>query len=87
MNTDGIFGKSDPFLRFLCLENGEQWILAHQTEVIKDNLNPIWDPFEIELHNLNNGYSKRIIKIECWDHSKKENHHFIGNCLITLEEL
>jgi hypothetical protein len=44
-----FFSKSDPFLRFFRSrgEAGSDWILVHETEVIMDNLNPVWKPFEL----------------------------------------
>lgn len=44
MNTDGWFGDSDPFLRFN-RERGvgtKDFVKIHETEVIKNNLSPIW---------------------------------------------
>mmetsp|Transcript_31057 Transcript_31057/g.28251 ORF Transcript_31057/g.28251 Transcript_31057/m.28251 type:complete len:92 (+) Transcript_31057:406-681(+) len=45
MNTDGWFDKSDPFLRILKSRNNDEWLKVHETEYIKDNLNPMWKPF------------------------------------------
>ena len=44
INTDGYFGKSDPFLKFF-KKVGADWLPVHKTEMIKDNLNPEWKPF------------------------------------------
>lgn len=44
ISTDGLFGKSDPFLKFF-KKVGESWLPVHKTEMIKDNLNPEWKPF------------------------------------------
>lgn len=41
MNTDGIFGTSDPFLIFF-RKKGSETIRIHETPFIKDNLNPAW---------------------------------------------
>lgn len=53
INTDGYFGKSDPFLRFL-KKVGDDWLPVHSTEMIKDNLNPEWKPFQISVRRLCN---------------------------------
>lgn len=45
MNTDGWFDKSDPFLRILKHRAGDEWLKVHETEYIKDNLNPQWKAF------------------------------------------
>uniref|UniRef100_A0A8C9ZZC4 Copine 3 n=1 Tax=Sander lucioperca TaxID=283035 RepID=A0A8C9ZZC4_SANLU len=53
---------SDPFLEFYKhTETG--WQLAHRTEVVKDNLNPIWRPFRISLRALCGGDVERPIKV------------------------
>lgn len=62
MNTDGWFDKSDPFLRFSRIREDKTLIQVHETEVIMDNLNPIWKPFEIKLQKLCNGDTNRPIR-------------------------
>lgn len=47
MNTDGFFGKSDPFLKFYKKAPGDHWLMVHKTEVIKNDLDPVWKKFEI----------------------------------------
>ena len=47
MNTDGWFDKSDPLLRVLKIREDKSTQKLFETEFIKDNLNPIWRPFEI----------------------------------------
>lgn len=51
MNTDGYFGKSDPFLKFY-KKSGDDWLPVHKTEMIKDDLNPVWKPFQISVKRL-----------------------------------
>lgn len=49
MNTDGWFDKSDPFLRFMRIRGeSTDLVTVHETEVIMDNLNPVWKGFEIK---------------------------------------
>ncbi len=74
ISTDGYFGKSDPFLKFF-KKIGNNLVLVHKTEMIKDNLNPIWKPFEISSLKLCNGDEKQYFRVECWDvHDKGENN-------------
>jgi hypothetical protein len=56
-STDGYFGKSDPFLIFY-KKLGDKYFLVHKTEMIKDNLNPEWKPFEISTLKLCSGDEK-----------------------------
>ncbi|PIO53298.1 hypothetical protein TELCIR_25371, partial [Teladorsagia circumcincta] len=42
--------------------------LAHRTEVIKKELNPVWNPFEVNVKMLCSNDYKRPILIECFDY-------------------
>jgi len=86
MNTDGWFGKSDPFLRFFKIRSSGELLQVHETETVQDNLNPVWKPFKISDIKLGSSHSKTF-KIECWDREKDGNHQFIGECEATLDML
>ena len=77
MNTDGFFGKSDPFLIFF-RKKDDHWLRVYETPYIKDTLNPTWPAFELPLAKLNGGNPNHNFRIECWDNSKSGNHNFIG---------
>jgi len=69
MNTDSFFDfwdKSDPYLKFLKIRQDNSTILAGQTEVIKENLSPSWNPIVIPMGKLVSQADQRF-KIECWD--------------------
>lgn len=87
MNTDGWFSKSDPFLRFRRTRQDNTLFTIHETEWIKDNLNPVWKPCELSCAKLNGGDMFRPIKVECWDWEKNEKFQFIGECTFTVDEL
>uniref|UniRef100_A0A7N6ARQ9 C2 domain-containing protein n=1 Tax=Anabas testudineus TaxID=64144 RepID=A0A7N6ARQ9_ANATE len=57
-----FFGKSDPFLEFY-KQTETGWQLAHRTEVVKNNLNPVWKPFRISLQLLCGGDVEKSIKV------------------------
>ncbi|XP_034718586.1 copine-3-like isoform X2 [Etheostoma cragini] len=77
---------SDPFLEFYKhTETG--WQLAHRTEVVNDNLNPVWRPFHISLQSLCGGDVERPIKIDCFDHHVNGSHDLIGSFKSTLAEM
>ena len=69
MNTDGWFDKSDPLLRFFKKRENE-WLKVHESEVVMNNLNPIWKTFTIKGEKLYGGDQLRPIRVECWDWEK-----------------
>ncbi|CAD8120019.1 unnamed protein product [Paramecium sonneborni] len=86
-NMDGIFGKSDPFLKFY-LNSDNVWCQIHQTEYIKNNLNPTWQEFEISLQRLCFNDENKKFKIECLDrHEKGKNNQLIGAFETTIDEI
>jgi len=87
MNTDGWFDKSDPFLRFFKKRDDGEWLQVHETEVIMNNLNPIWKIFEIKDDKLCGGDYLRPIRVECWDWEKSGKNQYIGDCEITIDKL
>ncbi|KAM3860302.1 copine-3-like [Diretmus argenteus] len=77
---------SDPFLEiFKQTETG--WQLAHRTEVVFNNMNPIWRPFRIPLRSLCAGEAEKPIKIDCYDHHINGSHDLIGSFKTTLSEM
>jgi len=84
LDKKDFFGKSDPYLVFYRLRSDGQWLKIHSTEIIKSNLNPIWQPFEITSQKLCNGDPNCQIKIECWDWDRNSSHDFIGEVNTTV---
>ncbi|XP_062235201.1 copine-3-like isoform X2 [Platichthys flesus] len=77
---------SDPFLEFY-KQTEAGWQLAHRTEVVYDNLNPIWRPFRISMRSLCGGDVEKPIKVVCYDHRVSGSHDLIGSFQTTLAEL
>jgi len=86
-NVDGWFDKSDPFLRFYKKTESGDWLMQHETEMIKDNLNPIWKPFELNIVKLCPKSYDDVFKIECWDFEKSGKHKFMGVCELTMKNV
>ncbi|MED6264795.1 Copine-3 [Characodon lateralis] len=86
LDKKDFFGKSDPFLEFL-KQTETGWQLAHRTEVVKNNLNPIWKPFRIPMQSLCGGDVEKSIKIDCYDYNNSGSHDFIGSFLTTLSQI
>ncbi|XP_047205661.1 copine-3-like isoform X1 [Girardinichthys multiradiatus] len=86
LDKKDFFGKSDPFLEFF-KQTETGWQLAHRTEVVKNNLNPIWKPFRIPMQSLCGGDVEKSIKIDCYDYNNSGSHDFIGSFLTTLSQI
>lgn len=63
------------------------WTLVHRTETIRNNQNPTWAPFNVNLYALCGGNHDTPFKIEVWDSDVHTNHDFIGSCVTTMREL
>ncbi|KAM9331607.1 copine-3-like isoform 2-T2 [Pholidichthys leucotaenia] len=77
---------SDPFLEFF-KQTETGWQLAHRTEVVYNNLNPVWKPFRISLRSLCGGDVEKPIKVDCYDHHVNGSHELIGSFKTTLAEM
>ncbi|XP_037550224.1 copine-3 [Nematolebias whitei] len=77
---------SDPFLEFY-KQTGTGWQLAHRTEVVRNNLNPVWRPFRISLRSVCEGDVEKPIKVDCYDHRENGSHVLIGSFRATLAEM
>lgn len=78
-NTDGYFGKSDPFV---CLLQGSKKVGC--TEVAWDDINPKWKtPIKLEyIFGGNDTYT-----LEVNDMDDKNKHEIIGSSKFTLGSL
>ncbi|KAH0617595.1 hypothetical protein JD844_016013 [Phrynosoma platyrhinos] len=63
LDNKDFFGKSDPYLEFHKQTSEGNWVMVHRTEVIKNNLNPVWRPFKISLNSLCYGDMDKTIKV------------------------
>merc|ERR1740117_1462134 len=86
-----LFGKSDPYLAFYREHTDGSWLECHRTEVIKQNLNPVWKPFEINLGKLCGGNKDRKILIKMFDWDKDsiidKADDFMGQIEVTINQL
>uniref|UniRef100_A0A8C6LXG4 Copine-3 n=1 Tax=Nothobranchius furzeri TaxID=105023 RepID=A0A8C6LXG4_NOTFU len=80
-----ILGSCDPFLEFY-KKSESGWQLAHRTEVVHNNRNPVWIPFCITLRSLCDGDLEKPIKVKCYDHYVNGSHELIGTFKASLAE-
>jgi len=62
-----------------------EWVPVHKTEVVKDNLNPTWKPFKLDVEKLGGMNAPIIVEVIDWDSSGSND--FIGRSLTSLNEL
>ncbi|XP_032642179.1 copine-3 [Chelonoidis abingdonii] len=87
LDNKDFFGKSDPFLEFHKQTSEGNWVMVHRTEVIKNNLNPVWKPFKISLNSLCYSDMDKTIKVVCYDYDNDGSHDLIGSFLTTMSKL
>ncbi|EGD72681.1 hypothetical protein PTSG_12171 [Salpingoeca rosetta] len=78
-----LFGKSDPYVVISRNLSGS-WATVHKTEVVRNTLNPLWAPFEVDLTRLCNGNPETALKFEVFDWDRVGSHDFIGSFETTL---
>uniref|UniRef100_A0A2K5K2Z1 C2 domain-containing protein n=1 Tax=Colobus angolensis palliatus TaxID=336983 RepID=A0A2K5K2Z1_COLAP len=58
-----LFSKSDPFLELYRVNDDQGLQLVYRTEVVKNNLNPVWEPFKVSLSSLCSCEETRPLKV------------------------
>lgn len=89
-NVDGLFSKSDPFFVISSHANdpaGRTWQPVYRSEVIMNDLNPVWKPFSIPLAKLCGGNKDQPVQIEVFDWEKSGKHQAMGTVQTTVNGL
>ncbi|XP_029548967.1 copine-9 isoform X1 [Salmo trutta] len=98
LDKKDFFGKSDPFLVFYRSNEDGTFTICHKTEVIKNTLNPVWQPFTIPVRALCNGDYDRTVKVDvydwdrngrccrCYSRNYSHSHDFIGEFTTSYRE-
>uniref|UniRef100_A0A674EXA3 Copine 7 n=1 Tax=Salmo trutta TaxID=8032 RepID=A0A674EXA3_SALTR len=87
LDDKDLFSKSDPFLEIYRINDDGTEQLVHRTEVIKNNLNPVWEPFKVSLISLCSCDEDRKLKCLVWDSDSRGKHDFIGEFYATFREM
>lgn len=87
LDKKDFMGKSDPFLVLHCCMPDGSWVAVHQTEVVKNNLNPVWKEFEVSTNKLSSADPNQPIKIDCYDYDSDGSHDLIGSFQTSINQL
>lgn len=80
-NTEGFFGKSDPFFEILKKDQGfrgSEWNVVHRSTYIKNDLNPSWPIEDLDLGVLCGDNLDEILTFRVIDHESDGNHEMMG---------
>ncbi|KAH0913455.1 hypothetical protein HID58_036776 [Brassica napus] len=77
--------RSDPFLRISRLVENSIVVPVCRTEVVDNNLNPIWKPVCLTMQQF--GSKDTPLLIECLDFNTSGNHELIGRTEKSVAEL
>ncbi|XP_052298870.1 protein BONZAI 3-like isoform X8 [Citrus sinensis] len=83
-NVD-LFSKSDPFLRISRIVESGNSVPIYKTEVINNNLNPIWRPITLSMQQFVSKENPLII--ECFDFNTSGNHVLMGKIQKSVGDL
>eukprot|EP01080_Neovahlkampfia_damariscottae_P009874 gene9874-2196_t len=89
------WGSSDPFFDIIREQKNNQkeeepnfdGAAVYQSETIKKNLNPNWEPFGISAQKLCNNDFDRKLQFSVWDDNVLNEKQFIGKFVTSLNEL
>lgn len=87
LDKKDFFGKSDPYLEFQRSNEDGSFTVVHRTEVVKNTLNPTWQPFTLSVQALCNGDHARTIKVVCNDWNRDGSVDLIGDFTTNISEL
>ncbi|CAA7406010.1 unnamed protein product [Spirodela intermedia] len=85
LKNKDVFSKSDPFLRISRVVEGGGAIPICKTEVIDNNLDPVWKPINLSMQKLLSKDNPLVI--ECYDFNSSGKHELIGKLEKTAAEL
>ncbi|XAR52531.1 hypothetical protein NMG60_11020661 [Bertholletia excelsa] len=85
LENKDLFSKSDPFLRISRISESGVSIPICKTEVVTDNLNPVWKPLPLTMQQF--GSKENPLLVECFDFNTSGNHEIIGKLQKSVADL
>ncbi|ESW31948.1 hypothetical protein PHAVU_002G281400 [Phaseolus vulgaris] len=80
-----LFSRSDPFLLISKVVEGGSHIPICKTEVVKNDLNPIWKPVFMNIQQI--GSKENPLILECYNFNSNGKHDLMGKMQKSLTEL
>ncbi|KAK7258765.1 hypothetical protein RIF29_24350 [Crotalaria pallida] len=85
LDNKDIFSKTDPFIRISRIVESGGSVPICKTEVINNNLNPIWKPLCLSSKQF--GSKENPLIIECFDFNSSGNHVLVGKMQKSVADL
>ncbi|XP_073155670.1 protein BONZAI 3-like [Henckelia pumila] len=85
LENKDLFSKSDPFLRISRFVEIGGSIPICKTEVVNNNLNPVWKSVSLTMQQFMS--KENPLLIECFDFNSSGNHVLIGKLQKSISEL
>ena len=89
-NVGSLGMISCPFfelLRKVERPTGATWVKVYQSNVVRRELQPIWNESTLDLEAICNGDLNRAMKIVIWDHRRSGKHKHMGEFETTVQGL
>jgi hypothetical protein len=80
------FSKSDPYF-YLFKKHEGGWAKIHESKVVKDNLNPEWEPVVMDYLHFCYADERTEMKIQCFDFDTQSESDYIGECTFRSGDL
>ncbi|XVF54789.1 hypothetical protein PTKIN_Ptkin05aG0209800 [Pterospermum kingtungense] len=85
LESKDLFSKSDPFLVISTIVESGISIPVCKTEVLKNDLNPMWKPVFLNIQQV--GSKDSPLLIECFNFNNNNKHDLIGKVQKSLADL
>jgi Ca2+-dependent lipid-binding protein len=86
--ASSVFHTHSPYLYHKkAYSHTEGYKVVFESEVVKANLNPLWQPFRIGFYELCKGNTNVELLIECYDWDLFKHSDFIGSCKVSVQAL
>jgi len=87
-NTQTLGRTSSPFfelLRKVERPTGATWVKVYQSNVVRRDLQPVWNESTLDLEAICNGDLNRAMKVVIWDHRRSGKHKHMGEFETTVQ--